>query len=391
MDGDARGYEKADWLAFVVTTAAALIVYLFTLTPDVSLGFSGIFSTAAMYGGVPHSPGYPLAVWWQGLFVHLLPLSNIAWRVAVSSAVAGALACGLIGLLVSRFGKDLIGGVDSNRVRIVCGVVAGSVFGFNGAFWGSAVIADVWTLSICLFCGALCLLMRWCWAPASTALPLFIRLRLWVDAHEQPDSARGHARYPGAGAGREGAPRSRPLETDPGLQCGVCGGIDPVFVRTHCLHGKSAHELGLCAHARRLRSCDQPRSIRARSAHIASRDLRKAGQNVCPSNGQRVRLAFRHRGCDSLVIPSPHTGTRAGLPPDLDGALSVPHAVADSSVEPHRLPGGQTHHQGILPASYVVLAVWFGLGLIKLADWAESLKVARLSDSSAPENRFDPA
>ena len=56
MEADTGGYEKTDWLAFVVTTAAVLVVYLFTLTPDVSLGFSGIFSTAAIYGGVPHPP-----------------------------------------------------------------------------------------------------------------------------------------------------------------------------------------------------------------------------------------------------------------------------------------------------------------------------------------------
>ena len=168
MDADTGGYEKVDWLAFIVTAASVLLVYLFTLTPSVSLGFSGIFSTAAMYGGVPHPPGYPLAVWWQGLFVHLLPVSNIAWRVAVSSAVAGALACGLIALIVSRLGRELIKRTqrDANRVRIVCGFAAGAVFGFNGAFWGRAVIADVWTLSICLFCGALCLLMRWFFTPA---------------------------------------------------------------------------------------------------------------------------------------------------------------------------------------------------------------------------------
>ena len=167
---EATGYEKTDWLAFVLTCASVFAVYLFTLTPDVSLGFSGIFSAAAMYGGVPHPPGYPVSVWWQGLFVHVLLVSNIAWRVAVSSAVAGALACGLIALLVSRFGRELIQPAqgDGNRVRIVCGFVAGAVFGFNGAFWGRAVIADVWTLSICLFCAALCLLARWSFAPVRT-------------------------------------------------------------------------------------------------------------------------------------------------------------------------------------------------------------------------------
>lgn len=171
MGQDIPAYEEADWRAFAVTVASVLCVYLLTLSPNVGLGFSGIFSTAAMYGGVPHPPGYPVAVWWQGLFVQALPISNIGWRVAVSSATAGAVACGLIALLVSRLGKELLRGDDlltsreTTSVRILCGFVAGTIFGFNGAFWGRAVIADVWTLSIALFCTALCLLVRWCLIP----------------------------------------------------------------------------------------------------------------------------------------------------------------------------------------------------------------------------------
>ena len=33
---------------------------------------------------------------WAWVFTKLLPFSNIAWRVAVSCAAAGALACGVI-------------------------------------------------------------------------------------------------------------------------------------------------------------------------------------------------------------------------------------------------------------------------------------------------------
>ncbi|MCI0746866.1 MAG: DUF2723 domain-containing protein [Verrucomicrobia subdivision 3 bacterium] len=165
------GFGRVDWLAFAITSGATLVVYLLTISPQVKLGFSGIFATAAMHGGVPHPPGYPVAVWWQWLFITLLPVSNIAWRVAVSSAVAAALASGLIALLVARLGRNMIQhpgspvGTDAVWVRITCGFVAGAIFGFNGALWGRAVIADVWTLSMLLFCGTLCLVMRWCWAP----------------------------------------------------------------------------------------------------------------------------------------------------------------------------------------------------------------------------------
>jgi hypothetical protein len=166
------GAAKADWLAFVTTAFAAFIGYVLTLAPQVTPGFSGIFSTAAMHGGVPHPPGYPMAVLWQQAFVVLLPVSNIAWRVAVSSAVAGALACGLIAAMVSGWGSGNPS-LDPKRslwVRVVCGWAAGMIFAFNGAFWGRAVIADVWSFTILLLTSVIFFISRWTLAPHRTLL-----------------------------------------------------------------------------------------------------------------------------------------------------------------------------------------------------------------------------
>jgi len=156
-----------DGLTFGVTAMTALFGYVVTLAPQVTLGFAGIFSTAAMHGGVPHPPGYPMAVLWQQAFVVLLPVSNIAWRVAVSSAVAGALACGLVAAMVSGWGSGVLS-LEAKRslsVRVVCGWAAGMVFAFNGAFWGRAVIADVWSLTVLLFVSVIFLIQRWTFAP----------------------------------------------------------------------------------------------------------------------------------------------------------------------------------------------------------------------------------
>jgi len=164
------GFQRSDWLSFWATTLLALSVYLLTLAPEVSLEFSGIYSTAAMYGGVPHPPGYPLWVLWAGFFTKLLPFSNIAWRAAVSSAVASALVCGLIALMVSRGSKAIWEQMPDHQrlrpkeekwLRTICGYAAGMVFGLNGAFWPQAVIVAVWPLSILLLCIVLCLLMCW--------------------------------------------------------------------------------------------------------------------------------------------------------------------------------------------------------------------------------------
>ncbi len=163
-------FQRTDWLSFVATTLVALPVYLFTLTPSVGLDNSGVWSTAAAYGGVSSPPGYPLWTLWTWGFTKLLPFSNIAWRVAVSSAVAGALASGLIALMVSRGGTTILDQMpDKQRLkpkeekwlRAICGYAAGMVFGLNGTFWPEVVVVAVWPLSILLLCVVLCLLMRW--------------------------------------------------------------------------------------------------------------------------------------------------------------------------------------------------------------------------------------
>ena len=155
-----------------------LAVYLFTLSPEIGLGNSGIFVTGAAYAGVPHPPGFPAWTIYAWLFTVLVPFSNMAWRVALSSAVAGALASGVIALIVSRAGEMLVAGMrglenrDASKeklIRLISGCVAGIGFGVDGAVWGFAVIADPWSLAICLFGVTVCLLMRWHSTPDRTS------------------------------------------------------------------------------------------------------------------------------------------------------------------------------------------------------------------------------
>jgi hypothetical protein len=104
----------------------------------------------------------------------MMPIGNVAWRVALSSAVAGALACGLIALMVSR-GDLLIvrpplwthkfRPKEEGRLGVACGCVAGLGFGFDGGFWKTAVVPEPWPLSMLLLALALCLLMKWAYGP----------------------------------------------------------------------------------------------------------------------------------------------------------------------------------------------------------------------------------
>ena len=166
-------FGRTDWLSFGLTTVLVLAVYLFTLAPDVTLDSSGILSVGAMYAGVPHPPGFPVWTIYAHLFT-LLPFSNVAWRVALSSAVAGALTSGGIALMVSRGGTLLVEAIslpakirleELRALRVVSSCVAGMAFGFDGGFWCTAVNAEPWPLSLLLLAAVLCLLMRWVQTP----------------------------------------------------------------------------------------------------------------------------------------------------------------------------------------------------------------------------------
>src|SRR5947207_6312659 len=100
-------FRKIDWLTFAVTTFLIWVGYYLTIAPDLGLEDSGELAVGSFYAGIPHPPGYPVWTIFTWLFTVLVPVSNVAWRVALASAVSGALACGLIGLLASR-GSSMI-------------------------------------------------------------------------------------------------------------------------------------------------------------------------------------------------------------------------------------------------------------------------------------------
>ncbi|HKQ39308.1 MAG TPA: DUF2723 domain-containing protein, partial [Verrucomicrobiae bacterium] len=166
-------FRGIDWFAFGATALLVFLGYLWTLAPDLTLEDSGELATASMYAGIPHPPGYPVWTIYTWLFTKL-PISNIAYRVGLSSAFAGALACGLVALMVSRGSSMIIEGVAElrniarqieNWICIVSGFVAGMLIGFNGFMWSQSVIVEVYTLSVLSLAGVLACMMRWIYAP----------------------------------------------------------------------------------------------------------------------------------------------------------------------------------------------------------------------------------
>src|SRR5258707_4176703 len=105
-------FRKTDWLTFLITFAAVWIGYYLTLAPELTLEDSGELATGSFYAGIPHPPGYPVWTIYTWFWTVLLPIKNIAWRVALGEATGGALAAGLLSMLVSRGSSLLMEGME---------------------------------------------------------------------------------------------------------------------------------------------------------------------------------------------------------------------------------------------------------------------------------------
>ncbi len=170
-------FRKSDWIACFVTFGISLAVYVLTLQPTLGLEDSGELIVASDYLGVPHPPGYPiwtLLTWFFQWIFHSVTFHghpNPAWAVNLFSAVAGAAACGVIALLISRSGMDLLRGMkkESNMLgekteSLFCaaaGISGGLLLAFGQGMWSQAVIAEVYTLNILFQSLLLLFLYRW--------------------------------------------------------------------------------------------------------------------------------------------------------------------------------------------------------------------------------------
>jgi tetratricopeptide (TPR) repeat protein len=167
-------FRRIDWLTFLVTTLCVLAGYVYTLAPDSGLEDSGELAVASLYGGIPHPPGYPVWTIYTYFWANWLPFGNIAWRVALGIAVSGAVACGLLGLLVSRGSSMMMEGIPQlkeiagkweNAICIVAGFVGGMLLGYNGYMWSQSIIVEVYSFSVLSLIATMIFLLRWVYAP----------------------------------------------------------------------------------------------------------------------------------------------------------------------------------------------------------------------------------
>lgn len=154
--------------------AVVLLVYLLTLCPFIYVGDSGELVTASAVLGVAHPPGYPLYVLLGRLF-SLLPAGEIALRVNLLSALAGAAAASILALLLLGSSK----GGDRRREAIVAAAAVVLLFAFARISWSQMVVAEVYGLNVLIIALILLALFR----GARPALTFFL-LGLGVANHQ---------------------------------------------------------------------------------------------------------------------------------------------------------------------------------------------------------------
>ncbi|HXC99583.1 MAG TPA: DUF2723 domain-containing protein, partial [Verrucomicrobiae bacterium] len=183
-------FRKIDWLTMLIAFGVVWIVYLLTLAPEVTLEDSGELVTGSFYAGIPHPPGYPFWSIYSWLWTVVLPMGNAAWRVEVGESFAAAMACGMVGLMVSRGSSMLIEGIEElkgltgrweSAICMVSGAVAGISLGFGGVMWSESVAINrislfgvPWVMLVLLF------MLRWIYAPHQRRYLFFAMLAFGI-------------------------------------------------------------------------------------------------------------------------------------------------------------------------------------------------------------------
>lgn len=120
-------------------------------------------SAAAAVLGIAHPTGYPLYLMLGHLFT-LIPVGEVAFRVGLLSATAGAVGVALAAYLAITLGNEQGTASRGHLARLaplLGGLAGGAVLATSPLYWSQATIPEVYTLHAAIVLGALALLVAW--------------------------------------------------------------------------------------------------------------------------------------------------------------------------------------------------------------------------------------
>ncbi len=129
------GMRRDRWWALGLSLAA-LALYVATLAPSVASVFDDSleFQVVLPSLGIAHPTGYPLYTL-LGWLASRLPVGDLAYRINLFSALAGAATIGVMFLVARRLGSS----------RLAAATLS-VVFALSTTWWSQATIAEVYTL-----------------------------------------------------------------------------------------------------------------------------------------------------------------------------------------------------------------------------------------------------
>jgi len=123
----------------------ALLLYTRFLAPGLLPADPGEFQASVPLLGLAHPTGYPLYHLLGWVWVHLIPVADIPWRLNLFSAVAAALAVGGMAVLVTDVAARVYPWLTPDR-HYLLGFVAALCLALLPTFWTQAIVAEVYAL-----------------------------------------------------------------------------------------------------------------------------------------------------------------------------------------------------------------------------------------------------
>lgn len=135
-------------------------VYLLTMGNTVSFFDSGELIAASATLGLAHPPGYPLYVLVGHIFSYI-PISNIAFRTNLASAVFGALAVMVIYMVTETVLRKIFTEEESHLKMRITALSASFAFAFSLNHWGQTNMSEVYALNSFMIGIIILILINW--------------------------------------------------------------------------------------------------------------------------------------------------------------------------------------------------------------------------------------
>ncbi|MCX8029014.1 MAG: DUF2723 domain-containing protein [Brevinematales bacterium] len=144
-------YRVRDFFIGVGIFIVVFVNYLLTLTPSVAAGDHGELAATTYAFGAPHPSGYPIfAV--LGKFFTYFPFGNVAYRINMMSAFAGASTVFVFFLFALKIlgitrKPDIVRNTQGFDLRIYIPAILGALLlGFSNLLWDQSIIGEVYSL-----------------------------------------------------------------------------------------------------------------------------------------------------------------------------------------------------------------------------------------------------